>query len=79
MECVGAGAVAAVAGHHRQWIGISQVQHVASLTHTDQHFAQLVEVLAPQAQLALIDDPATLDAPPLKRKSLSLHWELRNL
>ncbi|TWR43005.1 zinc-binding alcohol dehydrogenase family protein [Xanthomonas vasicola] len=59
-----------------QRIGIAQVQHVASLTHTDQHFAQLVEVLAPQGQLALIDDPATLDAVPLKRKSLSLHWEL---
>ncbi|MCL1504823.1 zinc-binding alcohol dehydrogenase family protein, partial [Xanthomonas nasturtii] len=59
-----------------QRIGIAQVQHVASLTHTDQHFAQLVEVLAPQGQLALIDDPATLDALPLKRKSLSLHWEL---
>jgi NADPH:quinone reductase-like Zn-dependent oxidoreductase len=24
----------------------------------------------------LIDDPATLDVVPLKRKSLSLHWEL---
>ncbi|MBB3800668.1 zinc-binding alcohol dehydrogenase family protein [Xanthomonas arboricola] len=63
-------------GEGLQRIGIAQVQHVASLTHTDQHFAQLVEVLAPQGQLALIDDPATLDALPLKRKSLSLHWEL---
>ncbi|PPV07580.1 zinc-binding alcohol dehydrogenase family protein [Xanthomonas bromi] len=58
-----------------QRIGIAQVEHVASLTHTDQHFAQLVDVLAPQGQLALIDDPATLDALPLKRKSASLHWE----
>jgi NADPH:quinone reductase-like Zn-dependent oxidoreductase len=33
-------------------------------------------VLAPQGQFALIDDPATLDAVPLKRKSVSLHWEL---
>ncbi|NEK74637.1 MAG: zinc-binding alcohol dehydrogenase family protein, partial [Xanthomonas euvesicatoria] len=63
-------------GEGLQRIGIAQVQHVASLTHTDQHFAQLVEVLAPQGQLALIDDPATLDALPLKRKSVSLHWEL---
>lgn len=58
-----------------QRLGIAQVQHVASLTHTDQHFAQLVQMLAPQGQLALIDDPATLDALPLKRKSASLHWE----
>lgn len=58
-----------------QALGIEAVTHVASLTHTEQHYAQLVEVLAPQGHLALIDDPATLDAVPLKRKSLSLHWE----
>ena len=49
--------------------------HVASLTQTDQHLAQLVEALAPQGKLALIDDPKTLDIALLKRKSLSLHWE----
>ncbi|PKM27685.1 MAG: zinc-binding alcohol dehydrogenase family protein [Gammaproteobacteria bacterium HGW-Gammaproteobacteria-13] len=58
-------------------IGIDQVTHVASLTQTDQHFAQLVEALAPQGHLALIDDPEqALDIMQLKRKSLSLHWEL---
>ncbi|MCZ4321948.1 zinc-binding alcohol dehydrogenase family protein [Pseudomonas anguilliseptica] len=60
-----------------QRIGIDQVTHVASLTQTDQHFAQLVEALAPQGRLALIDDPEQpLDIMQLKRKSLSLHWEL---
>lgn len=49
--------------------------HVASLNHTEQHYAQLIEVLAPQGKLALIDDPETLDARPLKVKSISLHWE----
>ncbi len=58
-----------------QQLGIDQVQHVASLTQTDQHYEQLIEVLAPQGQLALIDDPAQLDVVKLKRKSLSLHWE----
>jgi zinc-binding alcohol dehydrogenase family protein len=58
-------------------IGIDQVTHVASLTQTDQHFEQLVEALAPQGRLALIDDPAQpLDVMKLKGKSLSLHWEL---
>ncbi|NMZ70922.1 zinc-binding alcohol dehydrogenase family protein [Pseudomonas peli] len=58
-------------------IGINQVTHVASLTQTDQHFAQLVEALAPQGRLALIDDPEqALGIMQLKRKSLSLHWEL---
>jgi zinc-binding alcohol dehydrogenase family protein len=58
-----------------QALGIEQVSMVASLTHTDQHLDQLVEVLAPQGKLALIDDPLQLDVAKLKRKSLSLHWE----
>ncbi|OEC33553.1 zinc-binding alcohol dehydrogenase family protein [Pseudomonas cuatrocienegasensis] len=58
-------------------IGIDQVTHVASLTQTDQHFDQLIEALEPQGRLALIDDPAMpLDVMKLKRKCLSLHWEL---
>lgn len=56
-------------------IGINAVTHVASLTHTDKHYPQLIEALAPQGKLALIDDPVTLDARPLKTKSISLHWE----
>lgn len=52
------------------------VDRVASLTHTDQHFEQIIELLAPQGRLALIDDPGPLDIRLLKRKSLSLHWEL---
>ncbi|WP_460066319.1 zinc-binding alcohol dehydrogenase family protein [Pseudomonas sp. H1_G08] len=55
--------------------GIDSVTHVASLTQTDQHLPQLVEALAPQGKLALIDDPKSLDISLLKRKSLSLHWE----
>jgi zinc-binding alcohol dehydrogenase family protein len=57
-------------------IGIPTVTYVASLTHTEDHFAQIVEALAPQGKLGLIDDPQTpLDILQLKRKSLSLHWE----
>lgn len=52
------------------------VSHVASLTHTDQHYAELVQLLAPQGKLALIDDPTGgIDIMPLKQKSISLHWE----
>ncbi|MDZ5461538.1 zinc-binding alcohol dehydrogenase family protein [Azohydromonas lata] len=57
-------------------VGVDAVTHVASLTHTDAHYGQIIEALQPQGRLALIDDPAQLDAVPLKRKSLSLHWEL---
>ncbi len=57
-------------------LGIEHVTHVISLTHTDQHFDQLVEALAPQGKLALIDDPQEpIDIKKLKIKSLSLHWE----
>jgi zinc-binding alcohol dehydrogenase family protein len=52
------------------------VDYVLSLTHTEQHFAALVELLKPQGKLGLIDDPATpLDIRLMKSKSLSLHWE----
>ncbi|MCV9877447.1 zinc-binding alcohol dehydrogenase family protein [Brenneria izbisi] len=57
-------------------IGVSQVRYVASLTQTDKHYAQIIEALAPQGRFGVIDDPATLDAMPLKRKSISLHWEV---
>jgi zinc-binding alcohol dehydrogenase family protein len=55
--------------------GIPAVDHVISLTHTDSYYKQIVDLLKPEGHLALIDDPATLDAMPLKRKSISLHWE----
>ncbi|MBU1308610.1 MAG: zinc-binding alcohol dehydrogenase family protein [Gammaproteobacteria bacterium] len=59
-----------------QALDLSCVSHVASLTHTDQHYAELVQLLAPQGKLALIDDPAAgIDIMPLKQKSISLHWE----
>lgn len=57
-------------------IGIPQVRYVAGLTATDKHQAAILEALAPQGALALIDDPATFDIVPFKRKSLSVHWEL---
>ncbi len=56
--------------------GVAGVDLVASLTHTDQHYLQLIEALLPQGKLALIDDMPTLDAMPLKQKAISLHWEL---
>ncbi|WMJ71071.1 zinc-binding alcohol dehydrogenase family protein [Stenotrophomonas sp. 24(2023)] len=56
-------------------LGIAQVDHVASLTHSGDYFAQIVEVLAPQGQFGLIDDPGQIDVMALKRKALSLHWE----
>jgi zinc-binding alcohol dehydrogenase family protein len=57
-------------------LGLPPVNYVASLNQTDAHFAQIVELIAPQGKLALIDDPAEIDVRKLKTKSISLHWEL---
>ena len=56
-------------------LGVGPVTHVASLTHTDRYLPQFIELLAPFGQLALIDDPPALDIKPMKRRSLSVHWE----
>jgi len=51
--------------------------YVISLTHSEQHFDQVVEAIAPQGKYGLIDDPATpIDIMKFKRKAVSLHWEL---
>jgi zinc-binding alcohol dehydrogenase family protein len=56
--------------------GLAAPEYVISLTHTDQHFDQVVELIAPQGKFGLIDDPAPIDVRKLKRKAVSLHWEL---
>jgi zinc-binding alcohol dehydrogenase family protein len=51
--------------------------YVTSLTHSEQHFDQVVEAIAPQGKYSLIDDPTTpIDIMKFKRKAVSLHWEL---
>jgi zinc-binding alcohol dehydrogenase family protein len=60
-----------------QSIGIKQVSHIASLTHTAEHFDDYIEAIKPQGKICLIDDPdAPLNIKGLKLKSISLHWEL---
>jgi zinc-binding alcohol dehydrogenase family protein len=57
--------------------GLPAPDYVASLTHSDQHFDQVVEAIAPQGKYSLIDDPTTpIDILKFKRKAVSLHWEL---
>jgi NADPH2:quinone reductase len=56
-------------------LGTSEVEYIASLTATETHYPALVEVLAPQGKIGIIDDPKALDAKLLKRKAASLHWE----
>lgn len=56
-------------------LGVAGVELIASLTHTQEHFPQLAEILAPQGRIGLIDDPRQLDVVALKSKAASLHWE----
>jgi NADPH:quinone reductase len=52
------------------------VNYVLALTRTEDHFDEIVEALAPQGALALIENPGRpLDIVKLKPKSISLHWE----
>jgi len=56
-------------------LGIQHVEFIIGLTHTDQHFDEIVELIAPQGAFALIDDPDLIDFRKFKQKSASLHWE----
>lgn len=52
------------------------ITDVALLTHSEQYFDDVIDLIAAQGQLGIIDDPkVTLDITRMKQKSLSLHWE----
>jgi len=59
-------------------LGAAPLRYVTSLTHTPQHFNDLIAALEPQGRLALIDDfaPDAVNVMALKGKSISLHWEM---
>ncbi len=57
-------------------IGHPEVEMIAALTASDRHMPVFPEIVAPQGRIAMIDDPAVVDVVPLKRKSVSFHWEL---
>ena len=56
-----------VINHHQDMqaqlkaLGITEASYVISLNKTDEHFAQIVEVIQPQGKFALIDDPELFD------------------
>jgi NADPH2:quinone reductase len=49
---------------------------VFSTTHTEQHVADIAELIAPQGRFGLIDDPKAFDIMVFKRKAVSIHHEL---
>ena len=48
---------------------------VASLTHTDQHYKDIIDFMAPQGKFGLIDDPTEFSASAFKGNAISIHWE----
>ncbi len=58
-------------------LGIGAPGYVFSTTMTEHHYADIIDLIAPQGRLGLIDDPIEgLNIMPLKLKALSLHWEM---
>lgn len=57
-------------------LGIGAPGLVFSTTQTESYLAEIVELIAPQGRFGLIDDMASLNIMPLKRKSISTHWEM---
>lgn len=50
--------------------------HVLALTRTEDHYDEIIEAMAPQSAITLIENPnRPLELTKLKPKSISLHWE----
>ncbi|MFK4203547.1 zinc-binding alcohol dehydrogenase family protein [Acinetobacter junii] len=56
-------------------LDLTAPKYVFSTTQTDQHLADIAELIAPQGHFGLIDDPETLDIKIFKSKSVSVYWE----
>lgn len=57
-------------------MAIGSPAFVFSITETSHHIADILELIAPQGRLGLIDDPKeAIDIRQFKRKALSIHWE----
>ena len=58
-------------------LGIDAVDFVLCLNSTDQHWATLVEVVAPQGHIcSIVETAGPVDIRPLMKKSASFSWEL---
>jgi zinc-binding alcohol dehydrogenase family protein len=71
-----------IVDHHRDLaaqvveLGIEALDAVFGTSQTDRQLPAIAQLLRPFGHLSLIDDPPALDIVSLKRKSISVHWEL---
>jgi zinc-binding alcohol dehydrogenase family protein len=56
-------------------LGVGAPGLVFSTTHTDQHLAEIAELIAPQGRFGFIDDLTNVDLLPFKGKSVSIRLE----
>ena len=56
-------------------LGNPNVALVASINGTAKHLPTIIDLIAPQGKVGLIEVPPTIDAAPVMRKAVSLHWE----
>lgn len=52
------------------------IKYIFSTNASDQHWDAIAEIIAPQGALCLIDDPDMIDIRVLKRKAVTISWEL---
>ncbi len=57
-------------------LGLKGAQYVFSTNTNAHNWAQIVEAVAPQGKVLLIESTAQVDARDVMRKSVSIHWEL---
>ena len=57
-------------------VGHPEVDYVAGLTASDRYLPLFPKIVAAQGHIALIDDPKSFDIVPLKRKAITVAWEL---
>ncbi|AOA57713.1 zinc-binding alcohol dehydrogenase family protein [Acinetobacter larvae] len=58
-----------------QTLGLPLPQYIFSINGIDQHFDEIVQLIAPQGHIGLIDDPQHFDILKFKAKSVAIHWE----
>ncbi|PZW41042.1 NADPH2:quinone reductase [Humitalea rosea] len=61
-------------GPQAKALGLS-FPYILSTTETESHWAEIVDIIAPQGALCMIDDLGAAPVGALKPKSASLHWE----
>lgn len=57
-------------------LGLGAPGFVFSTTETHRHIGEIASLIAPQGRFGLIDDPESLNIMGLKRKAVSIHWEM---